>query len=71
MKKELEEKNFELTMLKQRHLVEIDRVKDNVTQAMNVKLQGQLDKQFRIYDNEKAELYLQIRELEKAAGNYN
>jgi hypothetical protein len=71
LKKELEEKNFELTMLKQRHLVEIDRVKDNVTQAMNVKLQGQLDKQFRIYDNEKAELYLQIRELEKAAGNYN
>lgn len=27
-------------------------------------------KQFRVYDNEKADLYSQIRELEAAAGNY-
>jgi hypothetical protein len=70
LKKDLEEKNFEISMLKQKHLVEIDKVKENVSQAMEVKLQGQLAKQFRIYDNEKAELYQQIRELEAAAGNY-
>ena len=38
LKKELEDKNFEITMLKQKHLVEIDRVKDNVAEAMEVKL---------------------------------
>lgn len=38
LKKDLEEKNFEISMLKQKHLVEIDKVKENVSQAMEVKL---------------------------------
>lgn len=44
-------------MIKQRHLVEIDRIKEDVAAAMDVKMQGQLAKQFRVFDDEKAELY--------------
>ena len=35
----------------------MDRVKVNVTEAMEVKMQGKMGKQFRIFDDEKAELY--------------
>ncbi len=57
-------------MIKQKHLVEIDRVKADLHEAMQVKSQALIDKQFRIFDDEKAELYAQIRELEAATGNY-
>ena len=44
MRKDLEDKNFQITMLKQKHIVDIDKVKDNIAEAMDVKLQGQLAK---------------------------
>ncbi len=44
-------------MLKQKHLVEIDRVKTDISEAMEVKLNGAMAKQFRKFDDEKAELY--------------
>ena len=40
LRKELEEKNFEISMMKQKHLVDIDRMKRDVTEAMEVKNQG-------------------------------
>lgn len=57
-------------MMKSKHLVEIDRVKQNVADAMEVKMQGQIAKQFRIFDDERAELYAQLKELEVVAGDY-
>ena len=57
-------------MIKQRHLVDIDRMKKDITEAMEVKCQGMLAAQFRKFDEEKAEFYEQIRELEKATGDY-
>jgi hypothetical protein len=70
LRKELEERTLEISMLKSKHLIEIDKIKANVAEAMEVKLQAQLVKQFRIFDDEKAELWAQIRELEVAAGDY-
>ncbi len=70
LRKELEDKNLEISMIKQKHLVDIDRMKRDITEAMEVKNQGQLAAQFRKFDEEKAELFDQIRELEAAAGNY-
>ncbi|TNV85928.1 hypothetical protein FGO68_gene4281 [Halteria grandinella] len=70
LRREIEDKNLEISMLKQKHLIELDRVKDNISEAMEVRMQGQLAKQFRIFDDEKAELFLQIRELEAATGNF-
>lgn len=40
LRKELDDRNFEISMLKQKHLVEIDRVKINIADAMELKLQG-------------------------------
>lgn len=65
-----EDKTLEISMLKQKHLIDIDRVKDNIAGAMELKMQGQMTKQFRIFDDEKADFYAQIKELEAAAGNY-
>lgn len=70
LRKELEERNLELSLLKSKHLIEIDRVKSDIEGAMDVKLQAQLVKQFRIFDNEKQEIYAQLRELELAAGDF-
>lgn len=52
----MEDRTLEISMMKSRHMVEIDRVKQNVAEAMEVKMQGQINKQFRIFDDEKAEL---------------
>ena len=44
LRKEVEERTLEISMMKNRHLVEIDRVKQNVAEAMEVKMQGQITK---------------------------
>ena len=44
LRRELDDKNLEISMLKQKHLIELDRVKDNISEAMEVKMQGQLTK---------------------------
>jgi hypothetical protein len=41
-----------------------------VAEAMEVKMQGHITKQFRIFDDEKAELIAQLKELEAVAGDY-
>ena len=38
--KELDERNLEISLLKSKHLIEIDRVKTDVAGAMEVKLQA-------------------------------
>lgn len=45
-------------------------MKRDITEAMEVKQQGQLAAQFRKFDEEKVELFEQLKELDKAAGNY-
>ena len=70
LRKEVEERTLEISMMKSRHMHEIERVKTNVAEAMDVKMQGQITKQFRIFDDEKAELIAQIKELEAVAGDY-
>jgi hypothetical protein len=57
LRKEVEEKNLEISMIKQKNLVDIDRMKKDITDAMDVKCQGMLGAQFRKFDDEKAELY--------------
>lgn len=40
LRKELDERNLEISLLKSKHLIEIDRVKTDVAGAMEVKLQA-------------------------------
>eukprot|EP00347_Sterkiella_histriomuscorum_P012889 403366830 len=70
LRKDLEDKNLEFSMIKQKHLVDMDRMKKDITEAMDVKCQGMLAAQFRKFDEEKAEFFEQIRELEQVAGDY-
>ena len=42
LRKELEDKNLEMSMIKQKHLVDMDRLKKDIAEAMEVKNQGQL-----------------------------
>jgi hypothetical protein len=44
LRKEVEDKNLEINMIKQKHLVEIDRVKADLHEAMEVKSQALIDK---------------------------
>ena len=61
---------LEMAQLKQRHLYELDKVKNEVEEAMKIKMEGQLAAQFRRFDAEKVELYDQLREYEKANSDY-
>ena len=57
LRKDLDERNLEISLLKSKHLIEIDRVRNDIEGAMEVKLQAQLVKQFRVFDNDKQDLY--------------
>lgn len=40
LRRDIEDKNLEISMLKQRHIIEIDKVKENIGSAMEVKMQA-------------------------------
>jgi len=42
LRKEVSEKNYEIGMLKQKHLGDLERMKKDVTEAMEVKCEGKL-----------------------------
>ncbi len=69
LRKEIESRNFDIQMLKQKHLVDVERVKQECAEAMDIKYQGQIAQQFRKNDEEKQQLQQEIRELENEAGD--
>jgi hypothetical protein len=44
LRREVDDRNLEINMIKQKHLVEIDRVKADLHEAMQVKSQALIDK---------------------------